>query len=76
MDTAETVVEVIEKVAEKVEDVAEEIADHLPAGGKLKQAATLVENVARETAKDAHMVDAVIDKVLPNTLLYFFINVR
>ncbi|KAG6624519.1 uncharacterized protein LOC122298645 [Carya illinoinensis] len=60
---AEDVTETIERVAEKVEDVAEEVADHLPAGGKLKDAAMFIENLARETAKDAHLVDEVIDKV-------------
>lgn len=63
---AEDITETIEKVAEKVEDVAEEVADHLPAGGKLKDAATFIENLARETAKDADLVDGVIDKVFFN----------
>ncbi|KAG2663512.1 hypothetical protein I3760_16G033400 [Carya illinoinensis] len=60
---AEDVAETIERVAEKVEDAAEEVADHVQAGGKLKDAATFIENLARETAKDAHLVDGMIDKV-------------
>ncbi|KAF5444823.1 hypothetical protein F2P56_033922 [Juglans regia] len=60
---AEDVAETIERVAEKVEEAAEEVADHLPAGGKLKDAATFIENLAKETAKDANLVDGVIHKV-------------
>ncbi|KAK7852843.1 uncharacterized protein LOC111984981 [Quercus suber] len=63
VDTAEDVAEVVEKVAEEVEIVAEEIAEHLPAGGKLKVVATFIENVAETTAKDARLVEDVIDKV-------------
>ncbi|XP_059455356.1 uncharacterized protein LOC132185615 [Corylus avellana] len=62
-NTVEAVAEVIEKVAEQVDKVAEEVADHLPAGGKLQQAATLIEHLAEETAKSAHLVDEAIEKV-------------
>ncbi|KDP41430.1 hypothetical protein JCGZ_15837 [Jatropha curcas] len=63
VETAEDVTDIVEKVAEKIEKVAEEVADHLPEGGKLKDAVTVVENVAKETAKDAHLVHQVIDNM-------------
>ncbi|KAK0577337.1 hypothetical protein LWI29_031506 [Acer saccharum] len=63
METAEHVAEIVEDVAEKVEKVAEEVADHLPQGGRLKDAVTLIENVAKETAKDANLADQFIEKV-------------
>ena len=46
-----------------MEEVADEIGDHLP-DGKLKGAFDLIENIAKETAKDAHIVDEFIEKVL------------
>ena len=67
VELADQVADIVEEVAEGVEKVADEVADHLPEGGKLKQVATFVENVARETAKDADIVDDVIEKVQPNT---------
>lgn len=51
-------------MAEKVEEIADEIGDHLP-DGKLKGTFDLIENIAKETAKDAHIVDQFIEKV-PN----------
>ncbi|KAG6674474.1 hypothetical protein I3843_15G040000 [Carya illinoinensis] len=63
MQIAEDVAEAAENVAEQVEKVAEDIADDLPAGGKLKDAVTFIENLAKETAEDAHRVDELIDKV-------------
>uniref|UniRef100_A0A5B7BEC9 Uncharacterized protein n=1 Tax=Davidia involucrata TaxID=16924 RepID=A0A5B7BEC9_DAVIN len=63
VETAELVTEAIEKVAEEVERVAEEIADDLPEGGKLKNAVVFVEQLAKETAKNAHFADEIIDKV-------------
>ncbi|GMN33905.1 hypothetical protein TIFTF001_004414 [Ficus carica] len=62
-DTVEAVAEVVEQVAEKVEEIADEIGDHLPVG-KLKGTFDLIENIAKETAKDAHIVDEFIEKVL------------
>ncbi|XP_062157614.1 uncharacterized protein LOC133865257 [Alnus glutinosa] len=62
-NTVEAVAEIIEKVAEKVDKVAEDVADHLPAGGRLREAATLIEHLAEETAKGAHLVDEAIEKV-------------
>ncbi|KAI5324727.1 hypothetical protein L3X38_033800 [Prunus dulcis] len=61
VDNVEAVVEVVEQVAEKVEEVADEIGDRLP-DGKLKVAADLVESLAREAAKDAHLADQLIEK--------------
>ncbi|OWM79987.1 hypothetical protein CDL15_Pgr006291 [Punica granatum] len=61
---AENVTDVVEKVAEGVEKVAEDVAEMLPEGGKLRNAVELVEHVAEETAKDAHLVEGLIDKVL------------
>ena len=63
VDTVEAVAEVVENVAEKVEDIADEIGNNLPEGGTLRAAFDLVENVAKETAKDAHIVDEFIEKV-------------
>jgi uncharacterized protein Yka (UPF0111/DUF47 family) len=59
----EAIAEAVEKVAEQVDKVAEEVADDLPAGGKLKEAVTLIENLAEQTAKTAHLVDETIEKV-------------
>ncbi|KAJ6709549.1 PHAGE CAPSID SCAFFOLDING PROTEIN (GPO) SERINE PEPTIDASE [Salix koriyanagi] len=67
VELADQVADIVEEVAEGVEKVADEVADHLPEGGRLKQVATFVENVARETAKDADLIDDVIEKVQPNT---------
>ena len=64
VETAEDVVEAVEKVAEEVDKVAEEIKERLPAGGKLRVAVTSIENIAERTAKDAEMVDDIIDKVI------------
>ncbi|KAJ9673918.1 hypothetical protein PVL29_023458 [Vitis rotundifolia] len=63
MNTTEQIAETIESVAEKVEQVVDDIGNHLPEGGKLRQVADFVENVAKETAKGAHLVDAAIEKV-------------
>ncbi|PON41438.1 hypothetical protein PanWU01x14_289610 [Parasponia andersonii] len=63
VDSVEAVAEVVEKVAEKVEDIADDIADKLPENGKLKDAVLLIEKIAKETAKDAHLVDEFIEKV-------------
>ncbi|XP_061968404.1 uncharacterized protein LOC133691823 isoform X2 [Populus nigra] len=63
VETADHVADIVEEVAEEVGKVAEEVADHLPEGGKLQQVATFIENVAKETAKDANVVDEIIEKV-------------
>lgn len=62
VETTEQIAEAIESVAEKVEQVADDIGNHLPEG-KLKDVAEFVENVAKETARGAHLVDAAIEKV-------------
>lgn len=71
METVEDVAEFVEMVAEGVEKVAEDVSDNLPAG-KLKDAIDRIEEVAETAAKDAHLVDDFIDKVIPNTLFLDF----
>lgn len=56
--------EMVERVAEGVDKVAEDVAEMLPEGGKLRGAVEFVEHVAELTAKDAHLVEGFIDKVL------------
>ncbi|XP_052190425.1 uncharacterized protein LOC127800062 [Diospyros lotus] len=63
VETADHVAEVIEDVAEGVEKVMEEVAGELPEGGRLGHAVEFIENVAQETAKDAHLAGDIIDKV-------------
>ncbi|KMT08598.1 hypothetical protein BVRB_6g138780 [Beta vulgaris subsp. vulgaris] len=63
VQTVEMVVETVEKVAEGVAHVADEVANQLPDGGKLQNIVCHVANMAEETAKDAHLVDQLIDKV-------------
>lgn len=63
VQTFENIVEAVEDVAEKVEKLAEDIVDDLPEG-KLKNAVSCVEKAAEEIAKDAHLVDNMIDKVI------------
>ncbi|KAJ6939519.1 hypothetical protein NC651_005848 [Populus alba x Populus x berolinensis] len=63
VEIADQVADIVEEVAEEVGKVADEVADHLPEGGKLQQVATFIENVAKETAKDANVVDEIIEKV-------------
>ncbi|XP_034891937.1 uncharacterized protein [Populus alba] len=63
VEIADQVADIVEEVAEAVGKVADEVADHLPEGGKLQQVATFVENVAKETAKDANVVDEMIEKI-------------
>ncbi|XP_062160170.1 uncharacterized protein LOC133867423 [Alnus glutinosa] len=62
-DKVEAVAEAVENVAEQVDKLAEDVADHLPPGGKLKEAAALIEHLAEETAKGAHLVDKAIEQV-------------
>lgn len=63
VEGAEEVASKVEEVAEEVEKVAEQVAEQLPAGGKLRDEVTFVENVAKLTAKDAHLAQQVFDKV-------------
>uniref|UniRef100_A0A6N2MUZ5 Uncharacterized protein n=1 Tax=Salix viminalis TaxID=40686 RepID=A0A6N2MUZ5_SALVM len=62
MQTTETVAETVEKVADKLDKVAEDLADILPEG-KLKQAVRVIEDIAEEAEKDAHLVDEAIEKL-------------
>ncbi|XP_026390039.1 uncharacterized protein LOC113285348 isoform X1 [Papaver somniferum] len=61
--TIDTVAEVIEMVAEGVEKVADQVADQLPEG-HLKGAIECVESIAHEAAKDAHLADQFLDKIV------------
>ncbi|CAI9778053.1 unnamed protein product [Fraxinus pennsylvanica] len=63
VETIEHITEVVEKVAEVVDKVAEDIADDLPEGGRFRKAVDFIENVAEETAKDAHLLGDIIHKV-------------
>lgn len=75
VETAEVATEVIEKVAEEVEKLAEEVANQFPEGGKVQNAATFVENIAKETIKDAHLAEDVIEKVIfPSTLSFISVH--
>jgi hypothetical protein len=59
----ETAVEVVEHVAEVTEKLAADAASSLPENGSLHKVAVEVECVAEAVDKDAHEVEAVIDKV-------------
>ncbi|XVF36648.1 hypothetical protein REPUB_Repub19eG0075200 [Reevesia pubescens] len=63
LQTAENISDAVEAVAEKVEKIADEIGDQLPEGGKLRATLELVEDLAEETAKNAHLTGDLIDKV-------------
>ncbi|CAI9116228.1 OLC1v1017324C2 [Oldenlandia corymbosa var. corymbosa] len=62
-ETVEKVADTVEKVAEDVEKLAEDVSEKLPQGGKLKQVVDFVENVAKETAKDARSTEDLMNKV-------------
>lgn len=70
VETIEQITEVVEKVAEVVDKVAEDIADDLPEGGRFRKAVVLIENVAEQTAKDAHLLEDIIHKVYLINLNY------
>ncbi|KAL2467863.1 uncharacterized protein Fot_51388 [Forsythia ovata] len=63
VETIEEITEVVEKAAEVVDKVAENIADHLPEGGKFRKTIDFIENVAEKTAKDAQLVEDIINKI-------------
>ncbi|KAL4280466.1 hypothetical protein GQ457_03G033610 [Hibiscus cannabinus] len=63
LETAEHISDVVEEVAEKVEKIADEMGNQLPDGGKLRATLDLVEDLAEETAKNAHLAGDLIDKV-------------
>lgn len=71
-EAVEKVAETVESVAEEVEKMAEDVSQKLPEGGKVKQMVGTVINVAQEAAKDAKLVDDMMDKVL--LLSYFFLR--
>ncbi|KAF5818584.1 hypothetical protein HanPI659440_Chr02g0050511 [Helianthus annuus] len=69
-DEVDTVVEETEKIVDRIEDVAEtvdkvakDVADHLPEGGKLRNAVVFVEGVAEEIAREAHLVEDFLHEV-------------
>ncbi|KAJ0940038.1 hypothetical protein HanRHA438_Chr02g0068151 [Helianthus annuus] len=72
-DEVDTVVEETEKIVDRIEDVAEtvdkvakDVADHLPEGGKLRNAVVFVEGVAEEIAREAHLVEDFLHEVFIN----------
>ncbi|XVF17312.1 hypothetical protein REPUB_Repub10bG0109300 [Reevesia pubescens] len=73
VESVESVVEVVEKVAEEVEKVADKVADSLPENGKLKEAVSFIETIAKETAKDARIAEEIIQKVFTLQPFFFFL---
>lgn len=63
MHEIEQAAEVVEKVATVVEKVSEEVADNLPNDSKLKEAASIVEHISKEAAKDALIAQEIIHKI-------------
>ncbi|XP_020406311.1 uncharacterized protein, partial [Zea mays] len=59
----QTAVEVVEHVAEVTEKLVADAASSLPENGSLHKVVVEVECVAEAVDKDAHKVEAVIDKV-------------
>ncbi|MBA0566063.1 hypothetical protein Golob_010913, partial [Gossypium lobatum] len=62
LEAAEQITDVVEDVAGKVEEIADQLGEQLPDGGKLRATLELVEDLAEETAKDAHLAGDLIDK--------------
>ncbi|KAL8261494.1 hypothetical protein R6Q59_025543 [Mikania micrantha] len=63
VEETEKIVDRIEEVAETVDKVAKDVAEHLPDGGKLKNAVVFVEGVAEEIAREAHLVEDFLHEV-------------
>ncbi|MBA0623767.1 hypothetical protein Godav_009209 [Gossypium davidsonii] len=63
LEAAEQITDVVEDVAGKVEEIADQVGEQLPDGGKLRATLELVEDLAEETAKNAHLAGDLIDKV-------------
>ncbi|XP_031115678.1 uncharacterized protein LOC116019551 [Ipomoea triloba] len=61
-ETVEKVADVVGNVAHEVDKAAEDFKENLPAG-KLKDIVEAIEHVAEETAKDAQIVEDLMDKV-------------
>ncbi|PWA67975.1 hypothetical protein CTI12_AA313340 [Artemisia annua] len=62
VEETEQVIEQVEDIAEAVENVMEDVKEQLPEGGKFRNAAEFVEDVAKEIAKDAHLAEKIFDK--------------
>ncbi|MBA0720818.1 hypothetical protein Golax_008420, partial [Gossypium laxum] len=62
LEAAEQITDVVEDVAGKVEEIADQVGEQLPDGGKLRATLELVEDLAEETAKNAHLAGDLIDK--------------
>lgn len=63
VEETEKILEYVEEVAETVDKVAKEVADHLPDGGKWRNAALFVEDVAEEVAREAQLVEDFLHNV-------------
>ena len=63
MSNVETAVEVVEHVAEVTEKLAANAANSLPENGSMQKVAVEIEYIAEVVDKDAHKVEAVIQKV-------------
>ncbi|KAF8404661.1 hypothetical protein HHK36_009549 [Tetracentron sinense] len=63
IETMECVAEVVEHLAEEVEKVADEVEDKLPDDAKLKEAVSLIEDLAKEAVKKAKLAEEIIHKV-------------
>jgi len=63
LNNVETAVEVVEHVAEVTEKLAANAANSLPENGSLQKVAVEIEYIAEVVDKDAHKVEAVIQKV-------------
>ena len=63
LNNVETAVVVVEHVAEVTEKLAANAANSLPENGSLQKVAVEIEYIAEVVDKDAHKVEAVIQKV-------------
>ncbi|CAH1443307.1 unnamed protein product [Lactuca virosa] len=63
VEETEKILDYVEEVAETVDKVAKEVADHLPDGGKWRNAALFVEDVAEEVAREAQLVEDFLHNV-------------
>ncbi|CAL1352600.1 unnamed protein product [Linum trigynum] len=63
-EQVESVAEIVEQVATVAENVSAEVAESIPgSGGKLKEAALMVERVSKVTAHEAHVAREFLHKV-------------
>ncbi|KAL4559010.1 hypothetical protein LXL04_031142 [Taraxacum kok-saghyz] len=63
VEEAEKIVECVEEAAETVDKVARDVAEHLPEGGRWRNAAMFVEDVAEEVAREAQLVEDLLHDV-------------